>query len=84
MKLYIEKKETKYWDNIAKIAKELDLQQADLNPSKSLKLKIKEVVLTEKLSLTTYNECLRNTIKNCHRSEVEQLPTYCDSDEEHE
>ena len=80
--LHRKKRRQEYWDNIAKIAKELDLQNAVLDPSKSLKLKINEVVLTDKLELSTYKQCLRNTIKNHHKSQVEQLPTYCDSDTE--
>lgn len=74
------KRRQEYWDNIAKIAKEMDLQKAVLDPSKSLKLKINEVVLADKLELTTYKKCLRNRIREHHKLEVEQLPTYDDSD----
>ena len=82
--LHRKKRRKEYWENIAKIAKELDLQTSKLNPSKNLKLTINEVVLTKDFSTKWW----KNTIKNYHRTQytnqVEQLPNYCDSDDEQE
>ena len=47
-------------------------------------MKINQVILTDKLALTTYKQCLKNKMRNYYKSQVEQLPTYCDSDSDND
>ena len=74
--LHRKKIRNEYWDNIAKIAKELDLKQTEPDHSKNLKLKKKTVILTNQFSTKWW----KNTIKDYHKQqyikEVEKLPVY--------
>ncbi len=82
--LHRKKRRQEYWDNIAKIAKELDLKQSKLDHSKNLKLTMNAVVLTNQFSTKWWKNTSINYKREQYRNQVQQLPTYCDSDSDDE
>ena len=79
--LHRKKRRKEYWENIAKIAKELDLQNTDPDHSKSLKLKKNKVILINEFSTKLWTNTLRNFKRNRYRKDVEELPNYPETDD---